>query len=130
MKQLFLYFFILLLCVKVSAQNTLRLSDAINIALKNSLDVQLSKNNVEANTTLNNYGVAGGLPTVAGTLSDNEQVTTINQKLNSGVNISRKNAATNNLVVGVTGSILLYNGDRVVATKSRLGLLVSKANNC
>ena len=127
MKQLFLYFFIFLLCVKASAQNTLRLSDAINIALKNSLDVQLNKNFVEANTTLNNYGVAGGLPIVTGIISDNEQVTTINQKLNSGVNIARKNAATNNIVLGVTSSILLYNGDRVIATKSRLGLLVKQS---
>ncbi len=127
MKKPFLYFFIFLFCVKASAQNTLRLADAINIALQNSLDIQLSKNTTEANVILNNYGVAGGLPVVSGTLSNNEQVTTINQKLNSGVNIARKNAATNNLVVGVTSSILLYNGNRVVATKSRLGLLVKQS---
>ena len=127
MKHLFLYLFILLLFVKVSAQNTLRLPDAINIALKNSLDVQLSKNIVEANTTLNNYGVAGGLPTVTGTVSNNEQVISINQKENNGRITDRKNAATNNLVVGVTSSILLYNGDRVITAKSRLGLLVKQS---
>ena len=127
MKHLFLYLFILLLFVKVSAQNTLRLPDAINIALKNSLDVQLSKNIVEANATLNNYGVAGGLPTVTGTVSNNEQVISINQKENNGRITDRKNAATNNLVVGVTSSILLYNGDRVITAKSRLGLLVKQS---
>ena len=127
MKHSFFYIFIFLFCIGANAQNTLRLTDAINLALQNSLDVQLSKNIVEANTTLNNYGVAGGLPTVTGTLSNNEQIISINQKENSGRSTDRKNAATNNLVVGVTGSILLYNGNRVVATKSRLGILVNQS---
>ena len=127
MKHSFFYIFIFSFCVGAKAQNTLRLTDAINLALQNSLDVQLSKNIVEANTTLNNYGVAGGLPTVTGTLSNNEQIISINQKENSGRSTDRKNAATNNLVVGVTGSILLYNGNRVVATKSRLGILVNQS---
>ena len=127
MKQSFFYILIFLFCIGANAQNTLRLTDAINLALQNSLDVQLSKNIVEANTTLNNYGVAGGLPTVTGTLSNNEQIISINQKENSGRSTDRKNAATNNLVVGVTGSILLYNGNRVVATKSRLGILVNQS---
>lgn len=98
----------------------LRLSDAVNIALKKSLDIQLANNRVEANTINNNYGIAGGLPVVTGTLNDNEQVSSINQKLNTGTTIQRDAAATNNLTTNITGSILLYNGGRVVATKKRL----------
>src|ERR1700759_1207720 len=45
-------------------QQPLRLDDAINIALKNSLDIQVAKNNVEINEVNNTYGVAGGLPVV------------------------------------------------------------------
>src|SRR6266498_1586629 len=71
--------------VQSVAQQTLRLPEAINIALKNSLDIQVSKNNVEANTILNNYGVAGGLPLVTGSATDNEQVTSINQKYSLSV---------------------------------------------
>src|SRR5665647_73088 len=127
MKQTLLYIFLLSASLTVTAQNILRLPDAVNIALKNSLEVQLSKNVVEANTILNNYGVAGGLPLVTGSLTDNEQVSSINQKLNTGVTIERNAAATNNLIAGVTGSILLYNGNRVVATKSRLATLVKKS---
>jgi outer membrane protein TolC len=127
MKLIVRYIFLLFVCQNVSAQNILRLPDAINIALKNSLEVQLSKNFVEANTVLNNYGVAGGLPLVTGSLTDNEQLSSINQKLNTGVSITRDAAATNNLVAGVTGSILLYNGNRVVTTKSRLATLVSQS---
>lgn len=120
-----IFLFFSMLCVK--AQNILRLPDAVNIALKNSLDIQLNKNLVEANTVLNNYGVAGGLPLVTGSLTDNEQIASINQKLNTGVSIQRDAAATNNFALGVTGSILLYNGNRVVATKARLATLVKQS---
>ncbi len=102
------------------AQQVLRLPDAVNTALKNSLDIQLANNAVETNTLLNNKGVAGGLPVVTATLSENEQLSVINQKLNSGVNINRKAAATNSLNSNIAASILLYNGNRVVATKNRL----------
>jgi outer membrane protein len=127
MKQSVLYIFLLSFSLPITAQNILRLPDAVNIALKNSLEVQLSKNIVEANTILNNYGIAGGLPLVTASLTDNEQSSTINQKLNTGVSIQRDAAGTNNLVVGVTGSILLYNGNRVLAAKSRLAALVKQS---
>src|SRR6185295_2934402 len=113
MKRLIVYFILIVNSITLKAQTELRLSDAINIAMKNSLDIQLANNSIEANTILNNYGVAGGLPLVTSNLSDNEQVSNINQKLNSGENISRTGAATNNLVAGLAGSILLYNGNRV-----------------
>ena len=130
MKQAVLYMYLLSFSWAVAAQDILRLPDALNIALKNSLEVQLSKNIVEANTILNNYGVAGGLPLVTGSLTDNEQVSNINQKTNNGDTIrtiQRNNAATNTFAMGVTGSILLYNGNRVVATKSRLATLVKQS---
>ena len=127
MKRLVLYIFLSAASLASGAQNILRLPEAINIALKNSLDVQLSKNLVEANSILNNYGVAGGLPLVTGSLTNNEQVSNINQKLNTGESIYRNEAATNALVVGVTGSVLLYNGNRVIATKTRLATLVKQS---
>jgi outer membrane protein TolC len=103
------------------AQQKITLTDAINIALKNSYDIQLAQNNIEISNIANSYGFAGGLPVVSGTASDNEQVTSINQKFPDPTrDTKRDNVATNNLAVGVTGSILLYNGMRVQATKKRL----------
>jgi outer membrane protein TolC len=103
------------------AQQALTLPDAINIALKNSLDIQLAKNNVAKNAVLNDYGVAGGLPTVNATATDNEQITTINQEFaTESRNTKRSNVAANNLSASATGSILLFNGYRVIATKGRL----------
>ncbi|MEI9956550.1 MAG: TolC family protein [Ferruginibacter sp.] len=83
----------------------------------------MQKNTIESNSILNNYGVAGGLPLVTSSISDNEQVSNINQKLNTGSTIARNGAATNTASIGVAGSILLYNGYRVIATKNRLAEL-------
>ena len=105
----------------VQAQETLRLPDAVNIALQNSLDLKIAKNRVLADSINDHIGVAGGLPLVTSTIADNEQVTSVNQKLNTGTEIKKSNAAANNFNAGITGSILLYNGGRVVATKKRLG---------
>jgi outer membrane protein TolC len=123
MKQLVLYIFFGVAGAAAQGQNLLSLTDAINMALKNSLDIQLNKNQLESDSILNNYGVAGGLPLVTGNLTDNERVSSINQKLNSGENISRNAAANNIFATDITASMLLYNGNRVVATKKRLGLL-------
>lgn len=120
MRKAILYLFILSVAFAAKAQPVLRLSDAVNTALKNSLDIQLANNSVEANTILNNKGIAGGLPLVTGSLTNNEQISAINQKLNSGVNINRNAAATNALNANVAASMLLYNGNRIVATKGRL----------
>ncbi len=127
MKRLFIYIFLFSIATSVSGQKVLSLQEAISLALQHSLEIQLTKNNVQADAILNDYGVAGGLPVVVATLTDNEQITSINQKLNTGVRIQRDAAAVNNFSAGITGSILLYNGNRVLATKSRLAVLVKQS---
>lgn len=104
-----------------------RLQDAVNIALKNSLDIQVVKNNLQISNINNHIGIAGGLPLVTGTASDNEQLTNVNQRLNTGTVIQRNGAAANSLNASVNGSILLYNGLRVVATKKRLEEIVQQS---
>ncbi|MBC7723021.1 MAG: TolC family protein [Pedobacter sp.] len=118
-----LYFILLGLVAVLStfSQQRLTLQDAVNAALKNSYDIQLAKNAVEISTINNNIGIAGGLPTVTATANDNEQLTNINQKYSDASrNAQQTNVASNIITAGVTGSILLFNGYRVVATKSRL----------
>lgn len=119
-----------LLCLAVTvvqAQPKLTLTEAINIALKNSFDIQLAKNNLEISQINNHPGVAGALPTVTATASDNETLVSINQKFSDATrNTSRNNVESNTLSLGVTGSILLTNGYRVVTTKKRLGELVQQ----
>jgi len=118
MKNVFIIF--LFIAVASKAQSPLRLQEAVNIALKNSFDIQLAKNNVEVNSIYNDYGIAGGLPTVTGTATDNEQVTNLSQKLSNGTNTNQSGVSANNLNAGVSAGILLYNGMRVVTTKKKL----------
>lgn len=103
------------------AQQKMSLTDAINTALQNSYDIKLAKNSIEISTINNYIGVAGGLPVISATGNDNEQVTSINQKFTDPArDTKRDNVSSNNLTVGLTGSMLLYNGSRVVAAKKRL----------
>ncbi len=120
-------FLSLFVSLKTFAQDSLTLPVAINQALKKSLDITIAKNNIEVATILNSTGFAGGLPVVTGNITDNESLTSVNQKLNTGTNIQRNNAAANALNANVTGSILLFNGGRVVATKQRLATIQSQS---
>ncbi|WP_159466796.1 TolC family protein [Dyadobacter sp. 3J3] len=113
---------------QVPADSLITLDDAIAIALKNSLEIQIAKNGVEANTLLNNYGVAGGLPTVTATASNVEQIQNITQELQTGPGTKRRGADGNNTNAAITASLLLYNGKRVVATKKRLAELQSQSS--
>ena len=127
MKRSVLMIIMVMLVLAGSAQQQLSLPDAINIALQNSLEIQLAKNRISADSIYNNIGYAGGLPVVTGNIADNESITSVNQKLNTGNNIQRNNAAANNLQASIGGSILLYNGGRVLATKKRFAELETQS---
>ena len=123
MKKWLLVIFIVV-ASQVNAQQKLSLSDAITISLKNSYDIELVRNQLAISNINNNPGVAGALPTVNLTASDNEQIISINQKFpDASRNTQRNNVGSNILQMGVTGSMLLYNGNRVVATQKRLAQL-------
>jgi outer membrane protein TolC len=110
----------LLMQVFANAQQRLSLSDAVNTALKNNLGIRVAKNNVSIAAINNNYGIAGGLPYVTLTGSDNEQSLNLNQTLNGGTKIERSGATSNAASVGVGAGVLVYNGGRVIAEKKRL----------
>ncbi len=123
MKQTYL-FILVLFFVGISFAQELRLHDAVSIALKNSYGIQIAKNIVKIAAISNNYGIAGGLPFVLATGSDNEQLTSIKQQYaNPANNKSSTNVSSNGLAAGLTGSVLLYNGQRVVTAKERLGVV-------
>ena len=119
MKKYTLLLFSLFFTQRLFSQ-TLTLPEAVSIALKNNLDIEVLRNNVQIADINNHISVAGGLPLVTATINDNESRTNVNQKLNTGVEIKRDGAAANQLNSNVTATMLLYNGYRVKAVKKRL----------
>lgn len=122
-KIVFFLCYIFILVQNAHSQEPLTLQDAINTALKKSFNIQISKTNVDISSLNNSIGMAGALPTVNGSISVNESVNSLNQKLSNGNNTNRSNTPSNISSAGVTGSILLYNGLRVHAAKNRLNEL-------
>src|SRR3984957_2305581 len=89
--------------------------EAVSIGLKNSLGIDLGRNAVKVAEINNSYGIAGGLPLVTGTASDQEQSTSIRQKYSDPTdNKQSDNAFSNSLTGAVNGYMLFYNGARVV----------------
>lgn len=101
----------------------LTLQQAVDIALRNNLNIQIARNTLQASQIGNHISMAGGLPDVTASLSDNQSVTNLNQNLSSGNTIKRSGNANNSANAGVTGSFLVFNGFRVYATKSRLAAI-------
>jgi len=117
----FFVFVLSIFCLSGYSQQKLTLSYAVNYALKNNLGIQIAQGNLDVSVINNYIGFAGALPAINGTVSDNEQVTSINQQYADATkNTQRNNVGANSLAYGVTGSILLYNGKRVTATMQRL----------
>ena len=98
----------------------LTLDEAISIALKNSLNVEVARNNYEADQLNNNLAIAGGIPTVSASITDRQSLTNLNQRLSNGTTTKRNGNKNNALNAGVDVEYLLFNGYRVRYTKSRL----------
>jgi outer membrane protein len=119
MKRNFLVFLFLVAVLKIDAQ-VLTLDEAINIALKNSLDIEIARNNEAASKILNHISVAGGSPIIDGSLTDNQSLTNLNQQLSNGTTTKRNGNSNNALNAGLDINYVVFNGFRIKAAKSRL----------
>ncbi|MCX6269717.1 MAG: TolC family protein [Bacteroidetes bacterium] len=118
-----LFLSLLVFPVMLKAQLQLTLQQAIDSAMKNNFDIRIARNTLEINKIYNNYGEAGGLPSVTVTGSDNQNVSDIYQKNTTGTETTLLNTNSNNLTAGANATMTLFNGFRIVATKERLKLL-------
>jgi len=111
----------LLFSQEINAQNNLSLKEAVTIAIQNSYDIKLVENNLSIAQNNNNYGVAGGLPTVTANGNNNNSLTTINQTFpDASRNTTRSGVDGSTLNGGLTATMILFNGYRIAATKDRL----------
>ena len=108
----------------VEAQQVISLNEAIKTALKNSYDIQLVENSLAIAKNNNDLGVAGALPTVAATASDNKTSSTLQQQYTDPTrNTTKSGVDGTNITAVLTASVVLFNGYRIMATKDRLAAL-------
>ena len=118
-------FLLVLLAIVISnvitAQEKLSLADAVKIAVQNSYDIKLVENTVAVAKNNNSYGVAGGLPTVSSTATNNNTSSTIHQTFpDPSRNTTRSGVEGTTVNGSLNVSMILFNGFRVAATKDRL----------
>ncbi len=116
-------FFSFLLPLSVPAQQQLTLEMAIDSALKNNFDIQIARNYAEISKVNNNYGVAGGLPSINASAGDKASMNSIRQEYSDGTNLTLNNNFGNTVNADITMSMVLFNGMKIYATKKRLEYL-------
>ena len=93
--------------------------DAVNIALQQNLEIQIAESDLEIAKINNNWGNAGGLPSINGAVNNTEAISNINQKLSNGSSIQRNSVSNKTLNANVAISWRIFNGMRVRSTKDR-----------
>ena len=120
---------LLVLGFRATAQQT-TLKNAIEIALKNNYDIKLLDNSAKISKNNNDYGVAGALPSITATGSDNKTSSTLQQQFADPTrNTTRTDVPGTTINAGVTASLVLFNGYRIQTTKERLAALENQTNS-
>lgn len=98
------------------AQETLTLSDAIQLGLANNFDIRIERLNVEIAENNNNWGEAGRWPTISLSVDQNNNFRDVDNPASflQGLTIS------NDLGPGITMSWILFDGFRVQIARERL----------
>jgi outer membrane protein len=118
---------ILLAAIVGRAQQTITIENAIDTALIHNFDIRIARNNTEISRMNNSFGMAGGLPTVGISATDNQSLYNLHQKLNSGVDINKDNVSSSSFNTGLSASMVLFNGFKIMATKEKLEMLQNQS---
>jgi len=102
-----------------SQDSSFTAKEAIDLALKQNLDIQIASTDLDIAKVNNNWGNAGGLPTATGNIFNTEAISNINQKLANGSNIERNNVSNSSINANLAISWRVFNGMRVRSTMER-----------
>ena len=97
------------------AQDSLSLSDAIQIGLKQNFDIQISAKNVEINKLQNTWGQAGRYATVDINV---QQGNSISDQSNNPLSIVQELIFQNSIQGAANLNWVLFNGFRIKANKT------------
>ena len=120
MKKNIIAFLVLLGSVLGNAQEVLTINDAVAIALENNFEIKIASNNLNIDKVNMSEGNAGMLPTITGSVVDNNRVQNSSQTLQTGQVNSLKNAKNNSLNYGVSLDWTIFDGLRMFARYDQL----------
>ena len=120
MKKNIIAFLVLLGSVLGNAQEVLTIKDAVAIALENNFEIKIASNNLNIDKVNMSEGNAGMLPTITGSVVDNNRVQNSSQTMQTGQVNSLKNAKNNSLNYGVSLDWTIFDGLRMFARYDQL----------
>ncbi len=120
MRTLQLCFLIPLLCTCVSAQQSLSLSDAIQLGLANNYQIRLAEANLDVARNDDNYALTGKMPTINLGLSPGIGYRNNN---NPASIVAKSSVFSYNVAPSANLNWTLFNGGRIEMNKDRLATL-------
>jgi len=122
-----IYIFLIVCCsfaINAKAQKAISLKEAVAAALKNSYDIQLVENSLAIAKNNNDLGVAGALPIISATANDNNTNSTLQQQYaDPARNTTKSGVDGTTITAGLSASVVVFNGYRIMATKERLAAI-------
>ncbi len=120
MKKSLICFSLCLLSGLGQTQTLLSLKDALTLAIENNFSIALVKNEQLAASINNSIGAAGMLPSLNGTVNQDNQVTNTKQTFLNGNENNRDGAKSRSLNAAVEMNWTIFNGMKMFATKTKL----------
>lgn len=102
------------------AQDSLTLQQAVSLALKNNLGIQVTRNEKEIAELNSHAGNAGMLPIVTLNANGTTGSTNSYQEFANGTTQERDNARTTGINAGVNATWVIFDGMRMFATREKL----------
>ena len=119
-KSPFLLFIFLLVSFSLQSQPLLTLESAVDTALQNSFDIQLSRTDADIATVSNSWALAGKIPTASTDFGYTYSLTNLNQNLSNGTTTKRNGSVARNFSGRAGLNFVLFNGFRVRNLKRQL----------
>jgi outer membrane protein len=119
----YIYTFFCFFSLLCSAQELLTVEDAVATALENNYDIQLSATDLKIDQQNVSLANAGLLPTLSGTLNQNNNIQYSKQTRADGTVQELNNARNNSLTYGVNLGWTIFDGFRMFARYDQLKTL-------
>ncbi len=115
-----IFFAFLFMTTMCSAQEILRVEDAVQMALENNYQIKTAANELQIDEVSISPGNAGMLPRIGASITDNNSVQYLSQTRSDGTQVERDNARNNSLNYGVALDWTLFDGLRMFANFEQL----------